>query len=173
MRAELSPTEREALLRDMWVAHDGRWFLAVAAEFGFDAANKLNQAAVRSIAKKEAKEFKIRSGAEIANASDFKEFLDSAGALYWPDEHKREIEIVEDNLVVGHVLHCYVWDNISKAGGLSVNRCAAPTRFRGWLEGLGLSGEVVGTGECDTCNGSCDISFRFDRPLDAVRGQDK
>ena len=170
MRAELSPTEREKLLRDLWVAHDGRWFLAVAAEFGFETANKVNQSILRSMGKKEAKEFMTRTGAEIANASDFKTFMEMGGAIYWPEEHEYEIEIAGDNLMVGRVLHCYVWENVNKAGGLSFYRCAAPIRFRGWMEGLGIPGEVIATKECDTCNGSCEISFRFDWPAKKAAG---
>ena len=55
MRAELSPTEREKLLRDLWVAHDGRWFLKTAAEYGFDIANELNQTIIRSWERKKPK----------------------------------------------------------------------------------------------------------------------
>jgi len=164
MRAELSPTEREKLLRDLWVAHDGRWFLGVAAEFGFDIANRLNQAVLRSMGKKEAREFKNRSGAEIASASDFKEFLALAGPLYWPEAHVYEICDPRGNMMTGRVIRCYVWEEVNKAGGLSLYQCAAPLRFRAWLEGLDIPGEVIATKECDTCNGSCDISFRFDWP---------
>ena len=164
IRAELKPAEREALLRELWVAHDGRWFLKAAEELGFNTANRLNQAVIRSMGKKEAREFMTRSGAQVANASDFKRFLEMAGPLYWPEEHVWRIEILTDNLMTGRVLHCYVWENVSKAGGLSFYRCAAPIRFRGWLEGVGVPGEVTGSSECDTCNGSCEISFRFDWP---------
>ncbi|MGA2285958.1 MAG: hypothetical protein ABSG55_06790 [Dehalococcoidia bacterium] len=164
MRAELSPTEKEALLRDLWVAHDGRWFLKTAEEFGFDIANKMNMIVVKSMGKKEARELMTRTATEIASASDLKEFIEMAGPLYWLEQHKTEIEIRADDFMVGRILHCYVWDNVRKAGGLSTYRCAAPTRFRGWMEGLGVPAEVIGTGECDTCNGSCEISFRFDWP---------
>lgn len=170
MRAELSPTEREKLLRDLWVAHDGRWFLGVAAEFGFDVANRLNQAVLRSMGKKEAREFKNRSGAEIASAKDFKEFLELAGPLYWPEAHVYEICDPRGNMMTGRVIHCYVWEEVNKAGGLSLYQCAAPLRFRAWLEGLDIPGEVIATKECDTCNGSCDISFQFDWPPDSEGG---
>ncbi len=161
-RAELSPTGREKLLRDLWVAHDGRWFLTAAAELGFEVANKLNQAVLKSMGKKEARELMTRTGTEIANAGDFKAFLEMAAPLYWPEAHVYRIDDPEGDMMVGHVIHCYVWENVNKAGATSFYRCAAPLRFRAWLEGLGIPGEVIGTKECDTCNGSCEISFRFD-----------
>lgn len=49
MRAELSPTERQELLRDLWVAHDGRWFLKTAQEYGFDATSTGATAVARSL----------------------------------------------------------------------------------------------------------------------------
>jgi Family of unknown function (DUF6125) len=170
MRGELSPAEKEKLLRDMWVAHDGRWFLAVAAEFGFEAANKLNQTVLRSMGKKEARELMTRSGVEVKNASDFKAFLEMAGPLYWPEEHTYEIGDAGASTVTGHIVHCYVWENVNKGGGTSFYQCAAPLRFRAWLEGIGLRGEVIATKECSSCNGSCDISFRFDLPENAASG---
>ena len=170
MRDELSPAEREKLLRDLWVAHDGRWFLAVAAEFGFGTANKLNQAVLKSIGKKEAREFMTRAGVEVKNAGDFKKFLEMAGPLYWPGEHVYEIGDPEAGGMTGRIIHCYVWENVKKAGGTSFYQCAAPLRFRAWLEGLNIPGEVIATKECDTCNGSCDISFRFDWPENAEAG---
>ena len=169
MRAELSPTDKEKLLRDLWVAHDGRWFLKIAEEYGFDTANRLNQTIIKSMGKKEAKELMVRTGTEIENVSDFKRFMNMAGPLYWPEGHEYEIEIAGDDLMVGRVLKCYVWENSKKAGALGLYRCAAPTRFRGWLEGLGVTGEVIATKECDTCNGSCEISFRFEWPVEGAR----
>ena len=168
IRAELNPAEREKLLRDLWIAHDGRWFLKTAAESGFDAANRLNEAIIRSMGKKEAKELMIRTGARIANIDDVKWFLETGGALYWPKEHKTEIEIIGDSVIFGRVLACYVWNNVNKAGGLSTYRCAAVTRFRGWVDAFGVPGEVTGSKEVDECNGSCDISFRFDWPAAKV-----
>ncbi|MGD0765224.1 MAG: DUF6125 family protein [Dehalococcoidia bacterium] len=162
IRAELKPEERAKLLRDLWIAHDGRWFLKIAEEFGFDTANRINQAIIRSMGKKEAKELMIRTGARIANIDDVKRFLEMGGDIYWPEEHKREMEVIGDSVILGRVLQCYVWSNVNKAGGLSAYRCAAVIRFRGWVDAFGVPGEVTGSSECDKCNGSCDISFKFD-----------
>lgn len=169
IRAELKPAEREKLLRDLWVAHDGRWFLRMAEELGFDAANRLNKAVIKSMGKKEAKELMTRIGAEIADIGDIKRIIEMGGDVYWPEEHKYEIEVLAENLMVGRVLKCYVWNNVNKAGGLSHYRCAAGTRFRGWVEAFGVPGEVTGSKDVDECNGSCEFLFRFDWPAEKVR----
>jgi hypothetical protein len=158
-RAELSPTEREKLLRDLWVAHDGRWFLTAAAELGFEVANKLNQAVLKSMGKKEARELMTRTGTKIANAGDFKAFLEMAAPLYWPEGHVTGYT-GGSNMMVRQVIHCYVWENVNKAGATSFYRCAAPLRFRAWLE-LEFP-RVVGT-RMRYLQREHEISFRFDR----------
>ncbi len=90
IRAELKPAERRELLRELWWAHDARWFLKVAQELGFDTANRLNQAVIRSMGKTEAKELMTRTGAQLANIGDIKEFIEMGGEIYWPEEHKYE-----------------------------------------------------------------------------------
>ncbi len=162
IRAELKPAEREELLRELWWAHDGRWFLKVAEESGFDTANRLNKAVIRSMGKTEAREMMTRTGAQLADIGDVKEFIEMAGAVYWPEGHKYEMKVEGENLLVGRILRCYVWEEVNKSGGLAYYRCAAPTRFRGWVDAFGIPGEVIETKEVDECNGSCEISFKFD-----------
>jgi len=41
----LSSSQREALLVNCWMSHDARWFVAVAREYGMEAANRLNRVA--------------------------------------------------------------------------------------------------------------------------------
>ena len=50
---KLAPGAREQLLVKCWMTHDARWFNAVAREFGMEVANRLNQRAVREMAKVE------------------------------------------------------------------------------------------------------------------------
>jgi len=49
----LSPSQREGILRDIWIAHDGRWFLKSAGKLGFDVATQLNLKATKSFRKTE------------------------------------------------------------------------------------------------------------------------
>ena len=38
------------LLAKGWLTHDGTWFLSAAGEFGIETANRLNKAAIRTLA---------------------------------------------------------------------------------------------------------------------------
>src|SRR4030042_2202541 len=136
--------QRERLLRNIWISHDGQWVLKTVQEFGFDAANKLNQAVARSLGKIEIKRLMAATKwGEIKNEEDFKRLLAIACDLYMPEEHKYEIEQLEDNSVLGRVLECYVYKNVSKAGATTYFRWAAKSRFTSWLEGCALKGEVI------------------------------
>lgn len=158
----LTPEQRERLLRDSWISHDGQWVLKTAQEFGFDAASKLNKAAARSLGKIEMKRLMAAmKWGEIKNAEDFKRLLAIACNLYMPEEHKYDIEQLDDNSVLGRVLECYVYKNVSKAGTADYFRCAAKYRFTSWLEGCGLQGEVIATKDMNNCKGTCDIIFKM------------
>jgi hypothetical protein len=154
--------QRERLLRDIWISHDGQWVLKTVQEFGFDVANKLNHAVIRSLGKVEIKRLMaVTKLGEIKNSEDFKRLLDIACGLYMPEEHQYEIKRLDDSSVLGHVLECYVFKNVSKAGVTNYYRCSAKPRFIGWLEGSGLQGEVLAEKNTDNCNGTCEIIFKI------------
>jgi hypothetical protein len=154
--------QRERLLRDIWISHDGQWVLKTVQEFGFDAANKLNHAVIGSLGKIEIKRLMaVTKLGEVKNSEDFKRLLDIACGLYMPEEHRYEIKRLDDSSVLGHVLECYVYKNVSKAGTTNYFHCAARSRFTGWLEGSGLQGEVIAERDMDNCNGTCEIVFKI------------
>ncbi len=160
--AMLTPEQRERLIRNSWISHDGQWVLKTAQEFGLDAASKLNQAAAKSLGKIEIKRLMAATKwGEIKNAADFKRLVDIACDLYMPVEHKYEIEQVDDTSVLGRVIDCYVYKNVSKAGATNYFHCAGKYRFTGWLEGCALKGEVIAERDMDNCKGTCEIIFKI------------
>jgi len=104
---KLTPEQRERLLRDIWISHDGQWVLKTVQEHGFDTANKLNHAVIRSLGKIEIKRLTaVTKLGEIKNSEDFERLLDIACGLYMPEEHKYEIKILDETSVLGRVLEC-------------------------------------------------------------------
>ena len=158
----LSPTQKEKLLRNIWLLHDGRWFLKSAEQFGFDTATKLNLAVVKSIAKTEIKQLlaEINFG-EVRNIKDLQALMEIASLLYFPEEHKYEFRVVDNNTFVGHVLECYVHKMVSKAGTIAIHQCAAKLRFESWCQAMGLDGEVINEKNTNNCNGTCEIIFKI------------
>jgi hypothetical protein len=161
-KIKLTPAQKEKLLRNIWLLHDGRWFLKSIVKFGFDTATELNLEVVESIGKTEMKQLIAETGfGEIKNIEDLKALLELAAPLYFLPEHKYEIQIIDDNTLLGRVLECYVHQMVSKAGTTELHQCAARLRFESWLKGLRLNGEVINEKNTNNCNGTCEIIFKI------------
>jgi hypothetical protein len=162
LRIRLAPEQREKLLRNIWLLHDGRWFLKSVEQFGFDAATKLNLAVVKSIAGTEMRLLLAETGfGEVRNIRDLQALMEIASLLYFPEEHKYEFKVLGDSTFVGHVLECYVHKMVSKAGTTAIHRCAAKLRFDSWRQAMGLDGEVINEKDTNNCYGTCDIIFKI------------
>jgi len=159
---KLTAEQREKLLRNIWLLHDGRWFLKSVERFGFDTATELNLAVAKSIAKTEIKQLLAETVfGEIRNIEDLKALMEIASPLYFPEEHKYEFKVVDNNTFVGRVLECYVHKMVSKVGTTDIHQCAAKMRFDSWCEAMGLDGEVINEKNTNNCNGTCEIFFKI------------
>ena len=159
---KLTPEQKEKLLRNIWLLHDGRWFLKSIVQFDFDTATKLNLDVIESIGKTEMKQLIAEAGfGDIKNIEDLKALIELAAPLYFPPEHKYEIKVVDDNTLLGRVLECYLHQMVSKAGTADIHQCASRLRFESWLKGMGLRGEVVNEKNTNNCHGTCDIFFKI------------
>ena len=158
----LAPEQKEKLLRNIWLLHDGRWFLKSVEQFGFDTATKQNLAVVKSIARTEIKQLLTETGfGEVRNIKDLKALMEIAALLYFPEEHKYEFKVVDNNTFVGYVLECYVYKMVNKAGTTAIHQCAAKLRFDSWCQAMGLNGELINEKDTSNCNGTCEIIFRI------------
>ena len=159
---KLTAEQKEKLLRNIWLLHDGRWFLKSTEQFDFDTATKLNLAVVKSIARTEMKQLLAETDfGEVRNVKDLQTLMEIASLLYFPEEHKYEFKVVDDNTLVGHVLECYVHKMVSKAGTTAIHQCAAKLRFDSWCQAMGLDGEVINEKDTGNCDGTCDIIFKI------------
>ena len=158
----LTARQKEKLLRNIWLLHDGRWFLKSAEQFGFDSATRLNLAVVKSIARTEMKQLVAETNfGQVRNVKDLQALMEIAAVLYFPREHKYEFKVVDGNTFVGHVLDCYVHKMVSKAGTTAIHRCGAKLRFDSWCQALGLDAVVMNEKDTGNCDGTCEIVFRI------------
>lgn len=145
MRTEIKLTaeQREKILKENWFSHDGRWFLKVAQELGFDVANRLNQIVIRSMGKTEAKRFLKESNfGEVKKIEDLLYIFNEGCRLYYPKEHEYEFKIIDKNTILGIVTKCIAFDGVKKAGVTDFYQCGCMTRHGAWLEAFGLDGEA-------------------------------
>ncbi|MDY7033824.1 MAG: hypothetical protein SVY10_18170 [Thermodesulfobacteriota bacterium] len=158
----LSPEQREKILQNLMVLWDGRWFLKTVEKFGFNAATELNLAITKSFGKTEMKLLLAETHfGEIKNIEDFKAIMDIFADLCFPDMQKYEFQIVDENTFLGRFYECHVHIMTSKAGTQDIHQCAGKPRAEGWLEGLGLDGEVIKEKNTHNCNGSCETFVKI------------
>ncbi len=137
---------REELLIRSWLSHDARWFNAVAREFGLEAANRLNQRAVREAGRVEAQRARRYIGIdEVKSAEDCVRALASLVALFGAPAGLLEYDAtVEDaSSFTMRVRRCFAHDNVARAGIASRYDCGIFARVEGWLDGLGCRHEVA------------------------------
>lgn len=141
-KVNLTAEQREKILRENWMAHDGRWFLKVAQELGFDVANRLNQITIRSMGKTEAKRFLKESDfGEVKKIENLVYLLEAAWGLYF-EGLEYEFKILDKNTLSSILTRCPIFDAVKEAGVKDLYQCACAVRLGGWLEAFGLDGEV-------------------------------
>jgi hypothetical protein len=136
----LTDEQEKALLRRCWYSHDARWFMAVAQEFGLQAANRLNRRVCRALGQTEMRRFVRALG--IAGPTTVQELVpvvEAAFALFAPPPLTRlQIRVVDDHSYETWVKRCFIHDNVTKAGTADSYVCAAFDRIQGWHDALGL-----------------------------------
>jgi hypothetical protein len=137
---ELSSEEREELLRRCWYSHDARWYMAVSAELGPEAANRLNRKACHALGSAEMRRFVGALG--IARPTTVQELVDVIEAAFRffapPPLSQFQIRLVDEHSYEIRMERCFIHENVTKAGLDSVYTCAVLDRIQGWHEALGI-----------------------------------
>ncbi len=139
----LSPSDREALLIKNWMSHDARWFMAVAAEFGLQVTNHLNQRAARELGTVEARRIVRALGLPpVTTLDDYLLVQEVLIGLLGPDLLDYRVTKAGDNAFRIHVGRCFAHDNAARAGVAGGLACGILARVTGWLEALGLAYDI-------------------------------
>ncbi len=166
----LSNETREDLIRRAWYSHDARWYAAVAEEFGFDAANRLNRRIVRAVGQVEAGRLIRALGVgPAAGLPEFLPFMEAGRQLYVaPPLIEMEVRPLDDKSYEIAVTGCFVAQNIQRAGIAESYDCAVFDRVQGWHDALGLplDGDFPPR-PCALAEGRecrCTVTLREERP---------
>ena len=162
----LSASEREALLIKCWMSHDARWFMAVAREYGMEAANRLNRIAANEVGKAEAR--RIARALELPEANSVDDWLLAQEiflALLGPDLADYRVTKVGRNAFQVRVQRCFASENAVRAGISDLYECGMFARITGWADALGLGFELEPLlGRCLMAQGrECVYTFRLTR----------
>jgi len=139
----LSRPEREALLIKCWMSHDARWFMAVAREYGMEAANRLNRVAAHDVGEVEAR--RIARALELPAVRTVDDWLltqEILLALLGSDLADYQVTKVGSDAFQVHVQRCFASENAVRAGISEHYECGMFARITGWLDAQSLSYEI-------------------------------
>jgi len=140
----LGDAEREALLIKCWMSHDARWFMAVAGEFGLDAANRLNQVAAHEVGKAEARRaVRALELPPVTGLDDYLVLQEALISLLGPDLLEYGVTKVSDDAYQIHVRRCFASENAERAGIAEQYDCGIFARVTGWLDALDLQYDMT------------------------------
>ncbi len=160
---ELSKVELKELLIKCWMTHDAMWLMHTVQQCGFEKANIINKAAVRSMAQIEIKRIKKAFGVDkIETPQDFRDMLQNIDQVVKADFMDFDYSFPQEDTLRVHMNQCFAHDGVAKFGMLDHYHCGIFERFFGWFDGLGLKYQA--TPEVDICqmhqNGSCALDIK-------------
>jgi hypothetical protein len=163
----ISQKETIDLLGKCWMTHDGMWFFHCLREVGIAATNKINKAAIHSLASIEIKRIKQVLGIEkeIVNYNEFRSFFMEASKLMVPDFMNVSFSFPEQNRMTWTFRQgkCFAYEGIKKLGAIDTYECGVLFRIKCWLEALEIQNRF--DPEIDKCSmhftGKCSGNIRL------------
>ncbi|MHB8893666.1 MAG: DUF6125 family protein [Candidatus Geothermincolia bacterium] len=171
-RDDVSKDEIRELLGKGWLTHDGAWFFSVATEMGMEAANRLNKAAIRTMAPLETRRTMKVLRVERSELVDFPtlvEFTASGLGLIMPDSVLEKMHLSAPS---PNVMHwewepgdCFAFKGMKQIGQIEDYECGVLYRIGCWLEALEIPYEMRPRPircmmlETGTCTGDFIIGF--------------
>jgi len=164
---ELGREELIDLLNRCWMTHDGMWFYHCLKEFGMEKANRLNKAAIKSLAPMEIDRMKkaLRIEKNIESFEELKDFFMRVAPLFIPPFMNASMTFPRPN-----VLHwnfesnnCFAFKGIKRIGAIDQYECGVIYRLACWFDSLGLKYHC--TPPVKSClmlqGGNCSGDFEF------------
>jgi hypothetical protein len=153
------------------MSHDARWFMAVAGEYGMEAANRLNRVAAHEVGKAEAR--RIARALELPAAGTVDDWLLTQEILLGflgPDLAEYLVTKTGTHTFQIDVQRCFANENAVRAGISDSYECGMFARITGWADAQGLSYEISPPlGKCLKAAGE-ECLYRFTLRFDAEGG---
>jgi hypothetical protein len=133
------------LLGKGWLTHDGMWFYHAYQELGIEKANKLNKAAIRSLAPIEIKRVKKAlgiGGEKIGTFEELKDFMLEALEVILPNSVFENFRFRASSKDLLHWEwesgECFAYKGMKQIGIIDGYRCGVMYRIECWFEALGI-----------------------------------
>jgi hypothetical protein len=160
----LARDELKELLIKSWMTHDAMWFRHSVEACGIETANRINTAAVRSMAAVEIRRLTKALGAgEVRSAETLRALLDAAWRLMKGDFMDFACSYPAPDVMRWDVRRCFAFEGVTQLGVADRYRCGIFPRVETWLETLGI--RYTATPEVAGCmmqrEGTCFREFAF------------
>ena len=139
--SQLGLKEITDLLHKGWMSHDGMWFYQCLREFGIEKANKLNKAAIQSLAPLEMKRLKKLLGiGQIETFEEFKQFLTGGFELLIADFMNARMSFPKKNVFHWEFVpqQCFAYKGMQNMGVIENYECGVVYRVACWIDSLGI-----------------------------------
>jgi hypothetical protein len=140
----LSKKDLKELLVKGWMTHDGMWFFHSLQESGIETTNRVNLAAIKSMAAAEIKRIRKAIGIEKKKITTMEEVEMIMDAMF--DIVKGEFMdfeySFEGNVCRWEWKKCWAHDGIKMMGALDTYKCGVIWRVQCWYEALGVRLEI-------------------------------
>ena len=147
----MQPTNKKELIELInknWMTHDGMWFYHCLQELGIEKTNKLNKAAISTLAPIEIQRLKrfLKLGNDPVDSFDrFKKFFKGAKELFIPDFMNVSLSFSEKNKIHWEFTpyQCFAYKGMVAAGVIDKYECGVIYRIECWIKNLGVSFNTI------------------------------
>jgi hypothetical protein len=142
---DLTFKEITDLLHKGWMSHDGMWFYHCMKESGIEKANKLNRAAIQSLAPLEMRRLKKLLGIEkVESFEEFKHLFTGGFELLIADFMNARMTFPEKNVLHWDFLpqQCFAYKGMQNIGVIEDYECGVIYRVACWIDSLGIQYSV-------------------------------
>lgn len=167
---EITKEELIDLENSCWMTHDGMWFFSCLMHCGIEETNRLNKAAIKSLAPFEIARTKKTIGMDkekIESFQEFKEYFSLAGKLFIPPFMNASMDFPRENVLRWEFApnRCFAYKGMKRLGVIDQYECGVIYRIECWLDCLGVKfNSVPKVDKClmhttGRCSGDMELSF--------------
>lgn len=136
------------LISKCWITHDGMWFAHTLSVRGIEEANRLNRAAIKSMADIELKRFMAILGVtkdDLKRFTAFKAFFLNIQELLIPDFMNVVIQFEAPDSIFWQFNErgCFAYNGVKRAGVEAQYECGPLYRIQCWLKHLDIPYEMI------------------------------
>ena len=156
----------QELLLKCWMTHDGAWFYHCVHEFGIEVTNRLNKAAIRTLAQVELPRITRALAIDTEAPVDFeslKLIIDGMFSVVKGDFMDFDYGFPAENTMDWRMQRCFAYEGMKRMGVSDGYQCGLVYRVGAWVEILGVTYEI--DPPINGCmmheKGYCNACFRF------------